>query len=126
MEKKERKLNININDGDEFFAQEASITYNPSLFNIDFRRITSRVDMRSNDTNVIVLKHNVIMLEPYVAKKIHEILGKAIEKYENEFDEIKTPLPVQKMEEKLKKKIQEQGEKTKDNTVNFVSPNYFG
>jgi len=120
----EKKLNVNINDGDEFFAQEASVSYSPTLFNLDFRRITSRIDMRSNDANVLVLKHNVIMLEPYVVKKLMEILGRAVDKYEKEFGKIETPESVKKLEAKVKKQIQTQ---SKDNDeLGYIGPNYFG
>jgi len=121
----EKKLNVNINDGEEFFAQEASISYNPTLFNLDFRRITSRVDMRSNEANVLVLRHNVIMLEPHVMKKMIEIMTRAIEKYEKEFGVIETPESVKKLEEKVKKQVQLQT-KDQNTELDYVGPNYFG
>jgi len=118
----EKKLNVTINDGDEFFAHEVSVSYNPTLFNIDFRRISSRVDMRSNDANVLVLRHNVVILEPYVIKKLIEVLQKAVDKYESEFNKIETPDAIKKLESKLKVELEKQNN---HNVVDYA-PNYFG
>lgn len=119
----EKKLNLNIVDGDEFFAQEASVSYNPTLFNLDFRRITSRIDMRSNDSNVLVLRHNVVILEPYVAKKLVEIMQKSIERYEQEFGAIVIPEQIKQLEKKVQSELEK---KTASNVVEFTTPTYFG
>ena len=37
---------------------------------IDFKNITPRIDPRGQQ---IVLKHNVVMLEPYHAKQLHKL-----------------------------------------------------
>lgn len=122
----EKKLNININEGDEFFAQEASVSYNPTIFNLDFRRLTPRIDMRTAESNIILLRHNVVMLEPYVAKKMLELLSTAVEKYEKDFGKIEVPEPIKKMEDKLKKQIHDQNQNAAANSTDYINPGYFG
>lgn len=119
----DKKLNLNIVDGDEFFAQEISMSYNPTLFNVDFRRITSRVDMRSNDSNVLVLRHNVVILEPHVVKKFIEVMQKSIERYEQEFGTITVPEQIKKLEKKVKSELKK---KTSSDVIGFSTPSYFG
>lgn len=127
----DKKVNVNIVDGDEFFGQEVSISYNPTLFNIDFRRITSRVDMRSNDANVVVLRHNVVILEPYVVKNLIEIMQKSVERYETEFGKIEIPEQIKKLEKKVKKEIEGKSNNNtnknqNNNVIEYKNPSYFG
>lgn len=99
----EKKINVSINDGSAFFAHEASINYNPTQFVLDFRCITPRIDPRSNDAPTIHIAHSVIVTDVYHAKKIHELLGEMIEKYEKDFGKIEKPKSLQVMEKKAKK-----------------------
>jgi len=59
----EEKVNLNISDGDVFFAHELSINFNPMQFIFDFKSITPRVDPRSQTKASISLKHNVVMVD---------------------------------------------------------------
>ena len=86
-----KNINFNIKDGDAFYAHEMSINFNPMQFIFDFKCITPRIDIRSKDSNVISITHNVILIDPYQAKQLHKVLGDAIKKYEKEFSKIEKP-----------------------------------
>ena len=59
------------------------------------------------------------MLDAFNSKRIHEMLGKAIERYEKEFGKIEKPKAIEIMEKKNKKEFEKQ-DKNKD------VPSYFG
>lgn len=110
MEKK--RINLNIIDGPEFFAHETSINFSPTQFVLDFKTITPRIDPRSKEAHHYVIRHNVIMLDPYHAKKLHELLSDAIKNYEKEFGKIEKPKQIKKLEKKAKQKKQKKKEPT--------------
>ncbi|MBR9699892.1 DUF3467 domain-containing protein [Candidatus Woesearchaeota archaeon] len=112
----EKKINLSINEGTAFFAHEASINFGPTQVIMDFRCITPRVDPRSNEAPTLNMAHNVIMVEPYHAKRLFELLGTTIEKYEKEFGKIEKSKAMKSAEKKRK-------EMKKDPQV---SPSYFG
>lgn len=114
----EKKLSMNIEDGLEFFAHETSINFSPTQFVIDFKNITPRIDPRAGKDPVVVLRHNVILLDPLHAKRLAELLLDVVGKYEKEFGKIEKPKPVIKHEKKLKRKSKKQ--KT------LPTPEYFG
>ena len=70
----DKKINVSINEGKEFFAHEASINFNPMQFILDFRSVTPRVDPRSREAPTIVMRHNVVMLDPYHVQQFHNLL----------------------------------------------------
>ena len=110
---------LNIIDGEAFFAHELSINFNPTQFILDFKNVTPRVDLRSKDKPSITIKHNVVMAEAYHAKMIYELLGRMVKKYEDEFGKIEKPAAVKKAEKKHKKSSKSKSKKTE-------TPNYFG
>lgn len=115
------KINLNINEGDAFYAHELSINFNPLQFVFDFKSVTPRVDPRSRDRASIVLKHNVILTEPYHAKRIYDLLGGVIKKYEKEFGKIEKPAAL-KVAEKKSKKIQSKvKDQEKIQTPSYIS-----
>ncbi len=71
-----KKINLSISEGKAFFSHEASINFSPAQFIFDFRCITPRIDPRSTEAPNINIEHNVIMVDPFHAKKVHELLGK--------------------------------------------------
>ncbi len=115
----EEKINMNINEGDAFYAHELSISFNPLQFVFDFKSVTPRVDPRSRDRASIVLKHNVILTDPYHAKRVYELLGSVIKKYEKEFGKIEKPKPLQVIEKKNKKYTKKTKEKIE--TPSYIS-----
>ncbi len=110
----EQKIKFSINEGEPFFSHDMSINFNPAQFIFDFRCVTPRTDPRTSDgSRVMQLKHNVVMLEPYHAKQIMEVLSDMVQKYEKRFGKIVKPKAIAKMEKEAKKpktkKKQEEG-----------------
>ncbi|MFC1768230.1 DUF3467 domain-containing protein [Nanoarchaeota archaeon] len=110
------RINMNIVEGDAFFAHELSINFNPLQFVFDFKSVTPRIDPRSKMKASINLKHNVILTDPYHAKKIYMLLGDIIKKYEKEYGKIEKPKQLEKFEKKSKN--------TEEKKIE--TPNYFG
>lgn len=114
-----KQINMGITDGDEFFAHETSINFNPTQFILDFRCITPRVDPRTREAPYVTLKHNVIMIEPWHAKEIQRVLDNVIEKYEEKLGKIEQPKAVKKHLEQAKKQEKKVVEETQ-------TPSYLG
>lgn len=95
-----RNISFNIKDGVTFYAHELSLNFNPMQFIFDFKSVTPRIDVRTKDNNVIVIDHNVVLVEPYQSKQLHKVLGDAIKKYEKEFGKIEKPKQLVKAEKK--------------------------
>jgi hypothetical protein len=115
----QKNVNVSVQEGDAFFCHEMSINYNPLQFVFDFKSITPRVDMRSKQGPVIAIKHNVVMLDPFHAKRMLELMAKVIGDYEKDFGKITKPKAVEKME----KKMEAQAKEGKDVSM---APTYFG
>ncbi|MBR9691649.1 DUF3467 domain-containing protein [Candidatus Woesearchaeota archaeon] len=114
-----KSINIGINDGNEFFAHETSVHFNPTQFIIDFRNITPRLDPRAKETPFMVLKHNLILIDPWHAKEVLRILTNTIERYEKQFGRIDQPKAV--------KKYLKEAKKLKDKKVpKSQTPSYMG
>jgi hypothetical protein len=121
MEEQQQKKSINmgIDDGEEFFAHETSINFNPTQFILDFRCITPRIDPRSSQVPFVHLKHNLVMVDPWHAKEILRVLTNSLENYEKQFGKIEQPKAVKKFLDKQKKAVKETTEKTQ-------TPSYLG
>lgn len=120
----EKNVNMNIVDGDAFFAHEVSVNFNPMQFIFDFKCVTPRVDPRSKENIVLNMKHNVIMIDPYHAKRINTLLGEMIKKYEKDFGKIDKPKQLVNYEKKNKSKKGKS--KTTGTDGKTESPSYFG
>ena len=107
------QINININDGEPFFAHEVTVNFTPTQMSLDFKCITPRNDPRSKKP-VFQLKHNVIMLDPWHAKSLLGVISNVVEKYEGEFGKIKKPKSLEKAEKKQKELMKELGDKVPD------------
>lgn len=112
------KINISISDGDAFFAHQASINFNPTMLFLDFKNITPRIDERSPSRATLVMKHNVIMLEPYHALVFRDLLNRVLKDYEKEFGKIEKPQSIKNLEKK-------KGSASKEKE-NEDAPSYFG
>ncbi|MGV8172522.1 MAG: DUF3467 domain-containing protein [Candidatus Woesearchaeota archaeon] len=111
------KINFVINDGDSFYANEISITFGPAQFSLDYKNISPRVDMRTQDgTKTFALKHNVIIIDPYQVKNFINILNDAVNRYEKEFGTIEIPKQLKIAEKRFKL----------ENKPNKQVPSYFG
>ena len=117
MNSKDKKVKFEIDNGREFYADEIGVIHNPLKIIFDFRSITPRIDIRNNEFQPLVLRHNVVMMEPYSAKTFLLLLKKNIANYEKQFGKIKKPEQLKAVEKKSKKK----------NKVNDKkAPTYFG
>jgi hypothetical protein len=118
MEKDKQQINLNIIDGEPFFAHEVSMNFTPTQISLDFKCITPRTDPRGK-TPSFLLKHNVIMVDPWHAKLMLDVLANVVKKYEEEFGVIKKPKALEKATKKQKKK-------TKKTTTKTTTPSYMG
>ncbi|MBD3361726.1 DUF3467 domain-containing protein [Candidatus Woesearchaeota archaeon] len=114
----QQKVNIQIKEGNVFFAHEMSANFTPTQFSLDFKSITPRTDPRSKQASFL-LEHNLVLVEPWHTKMILQVLSNVIKKYEEEFGKIKKPKALATAEKKHKKQI----EATEDSTE---TPSYFG
>ncbi|MBI5389788.1 DUF3467 domain-containing protein [Candidatus Woesearchaeota archaeon] len=116
--KKENKINFDIVNGTEFFSDDFAITHTPVRFYLDFKRAVPRLDIRNRDFQPMVISHNVVILDPFMAKNLIELLQQNLQKYEKQFGKIKPPKALEKANKKNKK--------PKDDTTKEESPVYFG
>ncbi len=105
----QEQINLNINDGEPFFAHEVTINFTPTQVTMDFKCITPRTDPRSKKPS-FQMKHNVVMVEPWHAKNLLGVLNSVIQKYEDEFGKIQKPKALEKAEKKQKEFIKKAGE----------------
>jgi hypothetical protein len=103
----EQPINLNVMDGGAFYAHEASVNYTPIQFTMDFKCITPRIDPRGKGKPSFLLMHNVVMLEPYHAKALLEVLQNVVKKYEEQYGKIQKPKALAKAEKQQKKIVTE-------------------
>ncbi len=113
----EQKINVNVDDGEAFYSNEASISHNPMQFVLDFKQITPRIDMRQQPQ--FKLKHDVVLLDPIHAKQFSEMLNQAVKEYEEKNGKIDLKKAMKKMQKKASKKKKKKAKVTE-------SPSYFG
>lgn len=105
-------ININIVDGEPFFAHEVSMNFTPTQFTMDFKCITPRNDPRSKSTASFSLKHNVVMVDPWHAKALQQVLANIVKRYEDEYGKIEKPKSLVKAEKKQREMMKLSAEKT--------------
>ena len=106
----QEQINLNIQDGEPFFAHEVTVNFTPTQLSFDFKCITPRTDPRSKKPS-FQLKHNVVMVDPWHAKALLGVLQNAVQKYEQEFGKIQKPKSLEKAEKKQKELMKELGDK---------------
>lgn len=121
MTKEEKQINIRVKDGEQFYANETGINFTPTEIMLDFKCISNVQDIANH--RALILKHNLVILTPYLAKSFMQVLNRAVEDYEKKFGEIKKPKELDKAE-KIIKKEKEKIDK-EDNTIEPVG-SYFG
>jgi hypothetical protein len=84
MAKDHKQMQFNIDDGPTFFSDEISITSNQYKFFLDFKNSSPRVDVRSSDMLPISIKHNVVMMDPGLAKVFSKLLHDHLAKFEKD------------------------------------------
>ena len=108
MESKEgKKVKFDIDNGVAFFSDEVGVIHNPLKIILDFRSITPRIDIRNQEFQPLVLKHNVVVMDPYTAKTFLDILKHNVANYEKQFGKIVKPEALKRMEKKNKKDNEE-------------------
>ena len=65
-EDKPTQLNVRIKDGDQFYANEVSINFNPNEIILDFKCLTHTHEVA--DHRGLLLRHNPVILNPFHAK----------------------------------------------------------
>lgn len=120
MEKDKQQINLNIVEGEPFFAHEVSMNFTPTQITLDFKCITPRTDPRGKAPSFL-LKHNVVMIEPWHAKMLLEVMANVLKKYEDEFGKISQPKAIQKAAKKQKKAV-----KASEKTKTTSAPSYLG
>jgi hypothetical protein len=118
MEEK-KKISLGINDGQEFFAHELTVNFNPTQFILDFKCITPRSDPRTKENPYVNIKHNVVLVDVFHTKKINELLGKMVNEYEKKYGKIEMPKALKKLQ---KEKKESQDDKSTKQSI----PSYFG
>lgn len=98
-------VNLSIVDGDPFFAHEVTVNFTPTQFTFDFKCITPRTDPRSQGRASFLLKHNVVMLDPWHAKAVLQVLQNVVKKYEDEYGRIEKPKSIKEAEKKQKEML---------------------
>jgi hypothetical protein len=113
-ESSQGQMNVEINPGTDFLAEQVSVSHSPVRFVVDFVKSTPRIDPLSQTTRLIS-SHDVVMMDPYLAKEFMSVLSDNIGKYEKRFGKIEKPSALLKFE----KEAQKTGKKA-------VKQDYFG
>ncbi|MBI4438789.1 DUF3467 domain-containing protein [Candidatus Woesearchaeota archaeon] len=101
-EQQQQEIRVDVENGNEFLADEVSISHSPIRFVVDFKSVTPRIDL-SNHPPRMVVKHNIVLLDPSFAKELFNVLKDNLSKYEAKFGEIKKPEALKKHEAEMGK-----------------------
>ena len=91
------QINADVSLGQDFFAEQVSVSHSPIRFVIDFARNTPRIDAAAQATRLLT-SHSIIMIDPYLAKEFVSVLSDNIDRYEKKFGIINKPEALQKFE----------------------------
>ncbi len=116
-QKQATQLSVRIKDGEQFFSNESSINFNPNEVVIDFKCLTHTHDIA--DRRGLILKHNLVIMNPFHAKTFLGMISRVIKDYESKFGEIKKPEAVKKAENMIKKEEKKKIESKKENETYF-------
>lgn len=94
--------NVKVEHGDiVFYTDSITVFHNNSKFVFDFKQTTPRIDQINNRTQeTVVISHNVVMMDPIVAKLFLKLLEENIRNFEEKFGEIKLPEARDRKEER--------------------------
>jgi hypothetical protein len=92
---------ITVRDGNLFFADEVFMSSQPGKFFLDFKGFSPRSDVPKQVRNMV--EHDVVRLDPYLAKNLWEKFGNLIKDYEKKFGKIKRPREYEIAEKPAKK-----------------------
>ncbi len=106
------EIRVDVDNGQDFFADEVSVSHSPIRFILDFKRTTPRIE---GNEQRLLLRHNIVVLDPFFTKELLKVLKDNITRYEKRFGEIKKP-------DALKKATKV----TKKSSEKAVKQDYFG
>ena len=98
-----QQINVEVQNGTEFFADQVSVSHNPLRFVVDFTRTAPRIDGNATQSPRLVMSHNVLLVDPYLAVEFFNVLRDNIAKYEKRYGKITKPAPLKKLDEEMKK-----------------------
>lgn len=113
-----RQINVQIDNGcDVFHGDFITIAHKQGEVLFDFRQATPRFNPGPGGQNAqnIVIKHNVVSMNPILAKNFLQILKRNIENYEKKFGKINVP-----------KEKKAQSKKEPEEMSMDMTPSYFG
>jgi len=116
---KSHEVKVRIKDGNQFYSNEISVNVSPNEFVLDFKCISQIQDIQNH--SALFIKHNPIIITPFHAKNLTELLTRAIKDYEKKFSKIEKSKAIQKAEKLIEKK-----EKETKAPVLQKPENYFG
>ncbi|MBI2664297.1 DUF3467 domain-containing protein [Candidatus Woesearchaeota archaeon] len=96
------EIPIDVNVGQEFFAEQVSVSHSPIRFVVDFVKNTPRIEASTHSTRLFT-SHSVVLLDPYLAKEFLSVLTDNIGKYEQKFGKIEKPAALLKFEKEAHK-----------------------
>ena len=91
------QLPTEVNSGQDFLAEQVSVSHSPVRFVVDFVRNTPRIDVTTQSSKLLT-SHSIIMLDPYLAKEFLSVLSDNMNKYEKKFGKIDKPEALKKFE----------------------------
>ena len=103
--KEEGKINIQSGEGNDFFVDGVTVLHRPNKIFFDFSSTTPRIE-KGNLLRLIV-KHNVAIMDPFLAKELQQVLQENIHKYEEKFGKIEKPEAIEKIEKEARKQGKE-------------------
>ena len=99
----QQQINVEVQNGTDFFADQVSVSHNPLRFIVDFTRTTPRIDGNATSQARLVMSHNVVVIDPYLAVEFVNVLKDNIAKYEKRHGKITRPAALKKLDEEMRK-----------------------
>jgi len=97
MAEEQQTMSVDVNPGTDFLAEQVSVSHSPVRFVVDFMKTTPRIDPAAQSTRLFT-SHDVIMMDPFLAKEFLSVLTDNIGKYESKFGKIEKPAALKKFE----------------------------
>ncbi len=118
----EKKINIIMDNSNQaFYATQASVHFSLHDFCIDFGQATPRVNATPKGEEMsYVNKHATIMLTPMLAKRLFELLGGQLAKFEKSNGQIKIPKESKKKARTIKKSAEVPNEMVAEGTTKYI------
>ena len=119
-----KELNVRVKDSDQFYSNEISINVSPVEFILDFKCVTQLQDVAKH--SALLLRHNPVIITPYHAKNLLELLTRALKDYESKFGKIDKAKAIKKAEKLMEKEKKSTKDKKANVKLSAKPENYFG